>query len=434
MEAKGDFKAVQSKDSFDSLGSIVGGLPILHPKARALSGVRLSDRDSDGVLGTGIGSGPSPIRIGSVSGRQAISTGSIIYDHEGSGVNNSAGGQFRPYSPSDDKSSPDPGSILRRKSGDALRCSRAASSGGSLTSSSMLEAAAKAAKAAADLMLSRESQNRLELMKTFRVLKHANPYPGPRLVAQHWDWNARADVFRYLGWDVDYLKHSDLSSDSLEDSYVNRPPAEICMLVALSKADKIMAQLKRDAYSGKFRYTEGCIVVTADQRVLFRDKNLSNCRSREEAGELLKSYSGSDVKVVNALVLTHFPTGIQVQGDNSSTVHWQRLPSPIVLQAVEGSDSVLNCAGALIVEDPLMFRLIDRLDGTVDSVFGLPVQLLCSLLTKLEDQVLKASSSSSPLPGWDEIGRHRAESKDGPSDTQTGTTTGESLGQSKDSK
>lgn len=432
MESKGD--AVQSKDSFDSLGSIAG-LPVLHPKARTLSGVRLRDRDSDGVLGTGIGGGPSPVRIGSVSGRQAISTGSIMYDQEGSGVNLSAGGQFRPYSPSDEKSSPDPGSILRRKSSDALR-SRAASLGGSLSSGSMLEAAAKAAKAAADVMLSRESQNRLELMKNFRVMRHANPYPGPRLVAQHWDWSARADVFRYLGWDVDYLKHSDdLSSDSLEDSYVNRSPVEICMLIAQSKADEIMARLKRDAYSGKFQYTEGCIVVTADQRVSFRDKNLSNCRSREEAGVLLQSYSGSDVKVVNALVLTHFPTGIQVQGDNSSTVHWQRLPSPIVLQAVEGSDSVLNCAGALIVEDPLMFRLIDRLDGTVDSVFGLPVQLLCSLLTRLEDQVLEASSSSSPLPGWDETNRDRAESKHGQSDTQTGTTTGESLGtQSKDSK
>lgn len=40
-------------------------------------------------------------------------------------------------------------------------------------------------------------------------------------------------------------------------------------------------------------------------------------------------------------------------------------------------------AGGFAMEDPDLLPLLDRIEGSPDSVFGLPVDLLCELIEKL---------------------------------------------------
>ena len=62
-------------------------------------------------------------------------------------------------------------------------------------------------------------------------------------------------------------------------------------------------------------------------------------------------------------------------------VHFGRL-EPDVVDALVGEGQVMRCAGALMVEHPLVAPRIARMDGALDSVQGLPRALLLRLLRR----------------------------------------------------
>ncbi len=60
-------------------------------------------------------------------------------------------------------------------------------------------------------------------------------------------------------------------------------------------------------------------------------------------------------------------------------VHFGPLEPAVVEALVEGGE-VMRCAGALMVEHPLVAPRILRMHGALDSVQGLPKELLLRLL------------------------------------------------------
>lgn len=44
--------------------------------------------------------------------------------------------------------------------------------------------------------------------------------------------------------------------------------------------------------------------------------------------------------------------------------------------------SILHQAGGFALEDPDLRPLVDKIEGSVDSIFGLPVDLLCALVER----------------------------------------------------
>jgi len=376
----------------------------------------LSRRSGSGLLGETDYGEARPIRKLS---KLAVSTGSIMFDNEGNAINVS--GQFRPSSPSDDKLS-EPSSMIRRKSSDALRMSRSSSS-----SISMQAAAAAAVEA---VEMSDESRRRCDLLRSAKVPKLNKPLDIP-LVCCKWDWTARLDVFRHLGWKVsDYIDASSVDEQAVEEAVNGDGSPEITkvpMAIAQAKAKFLMTALSQRS---NLPFSQ-CLIITSDQRVCDRNRRtIGRASSRAQAQDLLMSYSSSSVTTITSLVVTHYPSGISVDGTDKALIHFQNLPRSIVAQSVDESKTVLDCAGALIIEDPLVLRLVERIEGTIDSVFGLPVQLLCKLMTRLESEVGEAG------PRWDAVSRDRAESKDSSTGGfSSATTTTESLGLgSKDAK
>lgn len=62
-------------------------------------------------------------------------------------------------------------------------------------------------------------------------------------------------------------------------------------------------------------------------------------------------------------------------------VHFGRM-EPDVVDALVREGRVMRCAGALMVEHPLVAPRILRMDGALDSVQGLPKALLLRLLRR----------------------------------------------------
>ena len=110
---------------------------------------------------------------------------------------------------------------------------------------------------------------------------------------------------------------------------------------------------------------------------------------------MLITATNSAATTVSSVALTHFPSGEQVDGSERVRIHFQSLPRAIVSQLVENdsTETVLRSAGGLAVENPMLQKLIDRIEGTVDVLLGLPIQLTAALLARLEARVGSSSGS-----------------------------------------
>jgi septum formation protein len=142
----------------------------------------------------------------------------------------------------------------------------------------------------------------------------------------------------------------------------------------------------------------GWIVLTGDQVVTHDGDILEKPDDIFQAKEFVKRYADSPPKTVGAVVITHFPSGIQVSGVDSATIVFQ--PSianvdkdgkDLIDLLLEDDAPVLSCAGGLMVEHPLVREHLDHIEGTEDSVMGLSKDLVLRLLTELHDK-LKAES------------------------------------------
>lgn len=164
---------------------------------------------------------------------------------------------------------------------------------------------------------------------------------------------------------------------------------ELPELIARAKAVAILEQLDSQHYEGE------CVVLTSDQIVLYHGTLREKPESEEEAVSFLSSYSNDCATTVSAVVATHYPSRRQDSEVDIATVHWDRIPADVV-QAVVARGQVYSAAGGFIIEDPDLWPLVKSVNGTVDSVLGMPidasVRVIASVLEESKD------SNAEPKP------------------------------------
>lgn len=141
-------------------------------------------------------------------------------------------------------------------------------------------------------------------------------------------------------------------------------------------------------------YKEGdeCIVLTADQVVTHTNRILEKPNDITEAKSFVERYADSPPATVGAVVLTHLPSMIQVSGVDTATIHFKESIKgcDLIERLLEEDAPILDCAGGLMVEHPLVKEHISRIDGTEDSVMGLSKDLVLSLLKSLKEKLENA--------------------------------------------
>jgi septum formation protein len=138
-------------------------------------------------------------------------------------------------------------------------------------------------------------------------------------------------------------------------------------------------------------YKEGdeCIVLTADQVVTHANAILEKPKDILEAKAFVERYADSPPATVGAVVLTHLPSMVQVSGVDTATIHFKETVKGcnLIERLLEDDAPVLDCAGGLMVEHPLVKEHISKIDGTEDSVMGLSKDLVLSLLQSLKEKL-----------------------------------------------
>jgi septum formation protein len=115
------------------------------------------------------------------------------------------------------------------------------------------------------------------------------------------------------------------------------------------------------------------LVLTGDQVMTCIGTTLEKPEGVQQAKHFVSQYPTHLPSTVGSCVLTHIPTGIQVAGVDTATVHFDSNfdGATLVDELLQEEAPILSCAGGLMVEHPKVKAVINRIDETEDSVMGL---------------------------------------------------------------
>lgn len=167
----------------------------------------------------------------------------------------------------------------------------------------------------------------------------------------------------------------------------NDEPRDLVLTLAKAKCSHLVNEIQNG--NTEVDATKEWVVLTGDQVVTHDGNILEKPENLDECLDFVTRYGENPPSTVGSCVLTHIPSGIQVAGTDTATIHFKPTvaTSNLVDRLVEDGAPVLSCAGGLMVEHPFVKEHIDRIDGTEDSVMGLSKDLVLRLLEELSNKL-----------------------------------------------
>ncbi len=124
-------------------------------------------------------------------------------------------------------------------------------------------------------------------------------------------------------------------------------------------------------------------LLTADQVVVSNNLILEKPCNEEEVKHHIHQYSNNYCQTIGSVVITDIRDGKQVSGIDTARIYFNQIPNDVIESLIR-EGMVYNCAGGLIIEHPLVQPCINRIEGRMDSVMGLSIELVENLLHQLQ--------------------------------------------------
>ncbi|MCX6744329.1 MAG: Maf family protein [Candidatus Parcubacteria bacterium] len=176
----------------------------------------------------------------------------------------------------------------------------------------------------------------------------------------------RQGIMRELGWQFTVMT-ADIDEKQIRDD----TPEKMVVAIAKAKAAAILPKI-----------SEPSILITADQVVRCNGEIREKPVDEDQAREFLESYKFYSAETISSIVVTNTQTGKQVSGIDLAKIYFKPLPKQVIDALIDKGD-VFKSAGGFIHEDSLLSQYIDHLEGTSDSIDGLPLALLEKLITEV---------------------------------------------------
>ncbi|KAL1534842.1 7-methyl-GTP pyrophosphatase-like isoform X1 [Salvia divinorum] len=210
---------------------------------------------------------------------------------------------------------------------------------------------------------------------------------------------ARRKIMADMGF-----KFTTMSADIDEKSIRKEKTEDLVLALAEAKADAIIGKLEnlgneeKDAkptivisadtvenvqpkLHGKDE-AEPTLLITCDQVVVYEGMIREKPSSKEEARQFIKGYSGGYAATVSSVLVTNLSNGSRKGGWDKVEIHFHDIPEEVIEKLIEEA-LVLNVAGGLIIEHPLVVPYVKEVVGGTDSVMGLPKNLTRRLMKEV---------------------------------------------------
>ncbi len=143
--------------------------------------------------------------------------------------------------------------------------------------------------------------------------------------------------------------------------------------LARQKASTVFQSLK----SSK---TQPFLVLGSDTEVFFGGKFLGKPKNEEDAYRILKSLSGNEHLVITAVWMIESVSNREMGDYETSRVWFKKLSDEQIWSYIQTGDP-MDKAGAYGIQGPGR-ELIEKFDGTLENIMGLPVHRVQNLLKK----------------------------------------------------
>jgi septum formation protein len=169
----------------------------------------------------------------------------------------------------------------------------------------------------------------------------------------------RRIFFKELGYDFEVMM-ADIDEKQIRSDDFRELP----VLVAKAKAKALLQKIK-----------EPVLLVTIDEIVVFKGKILEKLNDEHEARETLKSFANEFYETYTGVCVTNTENNKTAKGVDVAKVFFKEIPEDVIEELI-GKGNIMNCAGSTEIEDPLLRKYVDRIEGYPDSVAGLPKKLV----------------------------------------------------------
>jgi septum formation protein len=149
------------------------------------------------------------------------------------------------------------------------------------------------------------------------------------------------------------------------------PPHDIAEILAIAKAEPVSAASPSD------------LVIGADQTLSFENHLLHKPEDMESARRRLLAMSGKPHELHSAICIVHDGSVLWSHVETATILFRELSPQFIGRYLAATGDSILSSVGAYQIEG-LGLQLIERMEGDIFTIMGLPMLALLKQLRHLE--------------------------------------------------
>ena len=147
-------------------------------------------------------------------------------------------------------------------------------------------------------------------------------------------------------------------------------PVEYARRLALAKAKSVAG-----------RYPDS-FVIGADTIVDFQGRIIGKAADAKEAERITRKLFSSPHKVITGLAIVRLSDGTELVRSDSTTVYPKKMTAAQIADHIKGG-SWRDKAGAYAIQET-GDEFVEKIEGSLTNVMGLPMELLESLLTRLK--------------------------------------------------
>lgn len=163
--------------------------------------------------------------------------------------------------------------------------------------------------------------------------------------------------------------HPDIDESAFPAEHIE--PCEYAERLALAKAGNIAEKFPDS------------LVIGADTVVDFEGRIIGKPADDKEAEQITRKLFSAPHKVVTAVAIVRINDGIEIIGSDSTTVYPRKMSDEQIAEHI-GSGSWRDKAGAYAIQEG-DDEFIEKVEGSLTNVMGLPMELLQRLLGRIID-------------------------------------------------
>jgi septum formation protein len=176
----------------------------------------------------------------------------------------------------------------------------------------------------------------------------------------------RKKMMEEMGLDFEIM-----TADIDEKAIRHADPKKLVLELAKAKAAAIIN-----------RINEPAILITSDQVVTWNGKIREKPENEKEAREFLQSYNTAPAETITSVVVTKLPEGQQLGKVDVAKVYFDFFTEDEIKEIIK-TGQTFSLAGGFTVYGENWEKHIKRIEGTRDSVIGLPKKITLELINKI---------------------------------------------------